>query len=98
MERAFNTAKLPLGAYQFAEFTSLDLDEQWTRSGDEPRVLHAMIEGIGPQPFTTSKTTVLLTEEAQRHLIAVLQANLDDDQSRARELIAVFHPEYGVIT
>lgn len=100
MERAFNTMDLPLGGYQQALLNAYDLGTQFTRGGTEPRTLvMTLVSPMGSeQPFTNSTTLVMLSEEAQRHLIAALQANLDDDQRRAHELIAVFHPEYGTVT
>jgi len=98
MERAFQSVKLPLGAYQVGEFIAADLGEQFTKSGDEPRTLVVSITGQGTEAFVPAKLSLWLTEEAQRHLIALLEANLADDSQRARELITVFHPKYGTIT
>lgn len=99
IERAFNTMNLPLGGYQQMLLNAHDLGTQFTKGGTEPRTLVAtFVSPMGDEPFTLSRTQLLLSEEAQRYMIAALQANLDDDQRRARELIVVFHPEYGEIT
>lgn len=95
---AFSEVTLPLGAYQTVSFISTNLGEQFTESGDRPRTLVATIAGLGSQPYVMETATVLLTEQAQEHMIAILQANLDGDEKRVRELIAVNHPEYGKFT
>lgn len=92
--RAFKSLKLPLGAYQFMRMLSSDLGEQFTESGDAPRTLVIEVRGVKPD-FTNVTTALFLSEEAQRHIIAALTANLEDDDQRARELITVFHPQYG---
>lgn len=94
MDRAFQTMKLPLGAYQYIDLLANNLGDQFTNSGKEPRTVSAVIESPGPG-FKKQVIALHLTEQAQRHLIAALQANLDDDKRRACELITVFHPEYG---
>lgn len=95
-ERAFKEIKLPLGAYQYVKLLTTDLGDQFTNSGQEPNTLVMVVNGVAIG-FENETATLLLTENAQRHLIAVLQANLDGDQQRARELINVFHPQYGEI-
>lgn len=100
MDRAFKTMKLPLGAYQHLLMNAYDLGTYYTNGGLEPRsMIMTVASPIGTKrPFTYDTTQLMLSEEAQRHMIAALQANLDDDKQRARELIVVFHPKYGDIS
>lgn len=93
--RAFRLLKLPLGAYQTAKFIAADLGEQFTKSGDDPNTLVLELTTAMDEQFKNRTVTALLSEDAQRHLIAVLQANLDNDYLRATELISIFHHEYG---
>jgi len=97
MVPAFQSMTLPIGAYQMMTLVSADLGDQFTEGGKEPRTLVCNIKGMGAHPFEFVSTTLLLSEKAQVHIIAALRANLDGDSKRARELIAVFHPEYGAI-
>ena len=95
IKRAFKLLKLPLGAYQTVKFHAADLGDQFTMSGDEPRTLVIELTTAMDEEFRNRTVTALLTEKAQRHLIAALEANLTDDAARAAELIIVFHSEYG---
>ena len=94
-KRAFRALKLPLGSYQTVKFIGTDLGDQFTLSGDEPRTLVMELTTAMDEEFRNRTVTALLTEKAQRHLIAVFEANLADDARRARELIDIFHSEYG---
>ena len=97
MERAFKSMHLPLGGYQTSVFSAIDLGDQFTRGGAEPRTMVMILTTPNDEQFTMRAVTCLLSEESQRHLIAALQANLDDNQQRARELITIFHRDYGKI-
>lgn len=97
MARAFKSLTLPLGGYQTVRFAAVDLGAQFTRSGDEPRSLVMILTTPNDEHFTVRAVTALMSEESQRHLIAALQANLDDNPQRAKELITVFHHDYGEI-
>lgn len=96
MKRAFEVVKLPLGAYQFLDLLAIDLDEQFTESGKEPRTLIAKVTSPGPD-FENQVVALYLTEKAQREIIAILEANLNDNINQARNLIERSHPEYGGI-
>lgn len=97
MRRAFKWIRLPLGAYQFVNLTAEDLGDQFTNSGKAPRTVVLSLSTAMDEQFVQKTVTALLTEEAQRHLIAVLEANLDDDKNRARDLIHESHSQYGSI-
>jgi len=96
MKRAFQTVRLPLGAYQFIDLLAVDLGDQFTKSGTEPRTLSAVITSPGPN-FKNQVISLHLTEKAQREIIEILQANLDDNINQAHNLIERSHPEYGAI-
>src|SRR3954447_17655781 len=96
MERSFQAVRLPLGAYQFLDLLAVDLGDQFTESGKEPRTLSAAITSPGPD-FKNQVISLHLTEKAQRAIIAILEANLSDNINQARNLIERSHPEYGRI-
>ncbi len=68
---------LQLGAYQRLELESGDLGDQYTKSGAEPRTMVVQLTTAMDDPFVNRTVTALLTEEAQRDIIRMLQANLD---------------------
>lgn len=69
--------RVHLGAYQTLVLEDGPNHEQWTCSGDAPRTLTGVLTTAMDEPFVNRSVTVILTEEAQRELIAVLQNNLE---------------------
>lgn len=69
--------KLALGAYQSATFESGDLGEQFTDGGKAPRTMVVQFTTAMDDPFVNRTVTALLSEQAQRDIIKLLQVNLD---------------------
>jgi hypothetical protein len=68
--------KLHIGAYQTMTFESCDLGEQYTEGGLEPRTVVVRLTTAMDENFVNRTVTALLTERAQRDIIAKLEANL----------------------
>lgn len=75
--RAFKRARLMLGAYQVAEIEPYaDPSGQYTEGGDAPQAITLKMTSAMDEPFVNRTVTLILTERAQRDLIATLEANL----------------------
>ena len=68
-----------LGAYQTMTFESVDLGEQFTEGGTEPRTLVVRLTTAMDEKFINRTVTALMSEQAQRAIIEKLQANLDGE-------------------
>lgn len=80
---SFKSLRLPLGAYQSATFSSLP-EEDYEQFGPNPLLVNLVSPMI--TPFTNDHCRLILSEESQRHLILILEANLNPNSEAAKRV------------
>lgn len=98
IKRAFKRATVSLGMYQRAiaePYYAAD-EPNLTDSGAAPRLLAMTF--VGSENFSSQTVNLLLTEQAQRDLVALLQANLGVVGERAKLIELVTAEPYSEVT
>jgi hypothetical protein len=99
--RCFRRARIVLAAYQKVEAEPYyDESGQFTKSGEEPLVLRLQLTTAMDEEFVNRTVTAILTEQDQRSLIALFEANLEPANQEKRDALEIARrrtPTYSAV-